>query len=53
MTTVKQRIRSLITLLEQVQAEGRQMNETEKMEFTAELLSIAEQRIQDLKELEA
>jgi NADH:ubiquinone oxidoreductase subunit E len=48
--TVKQRIGNLITLLEQVQAEGRQLTETEKMEFSAELLSIAEQRIQDLKE---
>lgn len=50
MTTVKQRIRNMITMLDQVQKEGRQMTETEKMEFTAELLSIAEQRIQDLKE---
>ena len=48
MTTVKERIRQTITMLEKVQAEGRQMTETEKMEFTAELLSIAEQRIRDL-----
>jgi NADH:ubiquinone oxidoreductase subunit E len=47
--TVKERIRNLITLLEQVQAEGRHMTETEKMEFTAELLSIAEQRIKETK----
>jgi hypothetical protein len=48
MSTVKERIRQTITKLEQVQAEDRQMTETEKMEFTAELLSIAEQRIRDL-----
>jgi NADH:ubiquinone oxidoreductase subunit E len=47
--TVKERIRSLITLLEQVQAEGRHLTETEKMEFTAELLSIAEQRIREME----
>jgi len=47
MTTVKARIGNLITLLEQVQEEGRQMTETEKMEFSAELLSIAEQRIKE------
>ena len=45
--TVKERVKSLITLLEQVQEEGRQLTETEKMEFTAELLSIAEQRIKE------
>ena len=45
--TVKERIKSLITLLDQVQAEGRQLTETEKMEFSAELLSIAEQRIKE------
>jgi hypothetical protein len=45
---VKERIRQTITKLEQVQSEGRQMTETEKMEFTAELLSIAEQRIKEL-----
>jgi NADH:ubiquinone oxidoreductase subunit E len=47
MTTVKARIGNLITLLEQVQEEGRQMTEMEKMEFSAELLSIAEQRIRE------
>jgi NADH:ubiquinone oxidoreductase subunit E len=47
MTTVKERIGNLITLLEQVQEEGRQLTETEKMEFSAELLSIAEQRIKE------
>ena len=47
--TVKQRIGNLITLLEQVQAEGRHLTETEKMEFTAELLSIAEQRIREME----
>jgi hypothetical protein len=45
--TVKERIGNLITLLDQVQGEGRQLTETEKMEFTAELLSIAEQRIKE------
>ena len=49
MNTVKERIRHLITKLDQVQDEGRQLTETEKMEFTAELLSVAEQRIQDLE----
>jgi NADH:ubiquinone oxidoreductase subunit E len=48
MSTVKERIKQAITMLEQVQAEDRNMTETEKMEFTAELLSIAEQRIRDL-----
>ena len=52
MTTVKGRIKDLITLLEEVQSEGRQLTETEKMEFTAELLSIAKQKAQILKEME-
>jgi NADH:ubiquinone oxidoreductase subunit E len=52
MSTVKGRIKDLITMLDQVQNEGRQLTETEKMEFTAELLSIAEQRAQILKEME-
>ena len=47
--TVKERVKSLITLLEQVQKEGRQLTETEKMEFSAELLSIAEQKIKETK----
>jgi len=45
--TVKERIGNLIAILEQVEAEGRQLTETEKMEFSAELLSIAEQRIKE------
>jgi len=44
---VKERIGNLIAILEQVEAEGRQLTETEKMEFSAELLSIAEQRIKE------
>ena len=48
--TVKERIRQAITKLEQVQAEGRHLTETEKMEFTAELLSIAEQRIRETEQ---
>lgn len=52
MKTVKERIRSVITMLDRVKAEGRETTETEKMEITAELLSIAEQRIRDLKEME-
>jgi NADH:ubiquinone oxidoreductase subunit E len=52
MSTVKGRIKDLITMLDQVQNEGRQLTETEKMEFTAELLSIAEQKAQVLKEME-
>lgn len=49
MTTVKDRIREVITKLEQVQSEDRHMTKTEKMEFKAELLSIAKQRIKELR----
>ena len=52
MITVKERIGQVITMLEKVQEEGRQLTETEKMEFTAELLSIAEQRLIEIGDVE-
>ena len=48
MTTVKKRLKQAIAQLEQVQAEGREMTETEKAEIQEVLLSIAEQRLKEL-----
>jgi hypothetical protein len=48
MTTVKKRLKQAIAQLEQVQAEGREMTETEKAEIQKVLLSIAEQRLEEL-----
>jgi hypothetical protein len=45
---VKDRIMQVIEQIKKVQAQGREMTETEKMEVSAELLSIAEQRLKEL-----
>jgi hypothetical protein len=42
------RIKEVIADLDKVQAEGREMTETEKAEIQKVLLSIAEQRLEEL-----
>jgi hypothetical protein len=42
------RIKEVIADLDKVQAEGREMTETEKAEIEKVLLSIAEQRLEEL-----
>lgn len=49
MTTVKERVKQAIALLDKIQAEGRDPTETEKMELVAELISIADQREKELR----
>ena len=53
MKTIKSRIQALITQLEEAQAQNRHLTETEKMEMTAELLSVAEQKIRQQGESHA
>lgn len=48
----EQRLEAVIKQIEKVKAEGRGITEIEKMEFTAELLSVAEQRLRELGEIE-
>jgi hypothetical protein len=46
---VKDRVKQAITLLDKIQAEGRDPTETEKVELIAELISIANQREKELR----
>jgi hypothetical protein len=49
MKSVKQRLKQVIARLKKAQKNGGLL-ETEKMEIEVELLSIAEQRLEDLKQ---
>ncbi len=46
--TVIERIKEVITMLDQIKAEGREMTKAEKAQVKKVLLSIAEQRLEEL-----